>query len=73
MSQVKERGSRRCDCCVEPWKNAYVGAPIVVVITKIAGVSVTIQNVIYVEKSTSLSSPLCLKNNYWCATGVITL
>ena len=55
MSQVKENRSRRCDCCVEPWKNACVGAPIVVLITKIAEVNATIQNVIYAEKSTSSS------------------
>ena len=39
-------------------RNVVVGAPIVVLITKIAEASATIQNAIYVEKSTSSSSHL---------------
>ena len=45
-------------------RNANVGAPIVVLITKIAEASATIQNAIYVEKSTSSSSHLWGENIY---------
>ena len=43
-------------------RNAIVGAPIAVLITKIAEASATIQNAIYVEKSTSSSSHLWGEN-----------
>ena len=43
-------------------RNAIVGAPIAVLITKIAEASATIQNAIYVARSTSSSSHLWGEN-----------
>ena len=43
-------------------RNAIVGAPIAVLITKIAEASATIQNAIYVARSTISSSPFWGEN-----------
>ena len=76
MSQpvkVKPDRSRRCDCCAEPWKNAIVGALIVVLITKIVEANATIQNAIYVARSTSSTSCFRGESNYECANDVLKL
>ena len=71
--EVKQSRSRRCDCCVEPWKNASVCALIVVLITKLAEANAMTRNAIYVKKSTRPSSAFWNENNYWYVCDVLKL
>ena len=58
MTEVrgKPTRSRRYDCCVEPWKKCVLVLQLAASI-KCVEANATIQNVIYVGRSTSSSSP----------------